>query len=73
MNVGKTFHEVYTALLTVEDDPKFAKHTIAAMVRWVFEELESTGQEVTPESIERILKKEFADFEIPSKKKSKAS
>ncbi len=69
MNVGKAFHEVYTVLITVEDDPKFAKHTIAAMVRWVFEELESSGQEVTPESIERVLKKEFSNFEATSKKK----
>lgn len=69
MNVGKAFHEVYSVLLTVEEDPKHAKHTIAAMVRWVFEELESTGQEVTPESIERILKKEFSSFEAPAKKK----
>lgn len=69
MNVGKSFHEIYTVLLTIERDPKFAKHTIAAMVCWVFEELESSGEEVTPESIERILKKEFASFEMPTKKK----
>ncbi len=68
MNVGKSFHEIYTYLLTIEEDPKFAKHSVAAMVRWVFEELESTGQEVTPESIERVLKKEFESFDIPSKK-----
>lgn len=69
MNVGKSFHEIYTYLLTIEDEPKFAKHTISAMVCWVFEELESTGQEVTPESIERVLKKEFGLYDVPSKKK----
>jgi hypothetical protein len=68
MNVGKSFHEIYSYLLTVED-PKLAKHTISAMVTWVFEELESSGQEVTPEAIERVLKKEFEHFEVPSKKK----
>lgn len=68
MNVGKSFYEVWKVLLTVQE-PKFAKHTMAAMVCWVFEELESTGQEVTPESIERVLKKEFASFEMPNKKK----
>lgn len=69
MNVGKSFYEIYKTLLTVEEDPKYAKHSIAAMVRWVFEELESTGQEVTPESIERVLKKEFGLYEAPTKKK----
>lgn len=69
MNVGKSFHEIYTYLQTVEDEPKFAKHTIGAMVVWVFEELESSGEEVTPESIERVLKKEFSHFDIPSKEK----
>lgn len=69
MNVGKSFHEIYKYLLTIEDDPKFAKHTVASMVLWVFEELESSGQEVTPESIERVLRNEFEHFDIPSKKK----
>lgn len=69
MKVGTSFSEIYHYLRTIEDDPKFAKHTVAAMVLFVFEELESTGQEVTPESIERVLRKEFSDFDIPSKKK----
>jgi hypothetical protein len=69
MNVGKSFYEVYKALLPVEDHPKFAKHTISAMVLWVFEELESTGEDVTPQSIERILKREFSSFVEPVKKK----
>lgn len=69
MNVGKSFYEVWKILLTVEE-PKFAKHTMAAMVCWVFEELESTGQEVTPESIERVLKKEFSRYDdAPADKK----
>jgi hypothetical protein len=69
MNVGKSFHEIYSYLIANEEHPKFAKHTISGMVLWVFEELESTGQEVTPESIERVLKKEFGRFVLPSKKK----
>jgi hypothetical protein len=39
------------------------------MVLWVFEELESTGEDVTPQSIERILKREFSSFVEPVKKK----
>lgn len=69
MNVGKSFYEVYKALLPIEEHPKFAKHTISAMVLWVFEELESNDEEVTPQSIEKIMKREFSSFADREKKK----
>lgn len=68
MKTGKVFCEVYKYLQTI-DEPRFAKHTISAMIVGAFDELETSGQEITPEAIEEILMREFSGFDYKEKSK----
>ncbi len=68
MDIAKTFFELYNLMLEVEER-KFAKHTISAIVVGAFEELESSGTPITPESIEEALKHELRGFDLESVEK----
>lgn len=63
MDAGKTFFEIYSFL------PYLAKHTVSAIVLSIFEDLESSGKPITPESIEAALRVEHKHFSSPSKNK----
>ena len=68
MNTGKTFYELYNLLLTVEER-KLAKHTISAIVLGAFDNLETSGTPITPESIEAALKQELSYLSFEEEKK----
>lgn len=68
MKTGKVFCELYKYLQSI-DEPKFAKHTISAMIVGAFDELETSGREITPEAIEEVLMREFSGFEYEENSK----
>lgn len=71
METGKIFAEIYHHLKSLED-AHLAKHTISSIVLGVFEKLENSGTEITPVSIEKVLKEELSSFSLKSSKRKTA-
>lgn len=65
---AKAIFELYEYLKTI-DEPHMAKHSVSAIVLCLLEDLEQSGNPITPEAIEAAFKIELARFELPSKKK----
>ncbi len=68
MSDGKAIFELYNYLKTTHE-PYRAKHIVSAIVLCLLEDLEQSGEKITPELIEAALKAELDGYNLPSKEK----
>ncbi len=65
---AKAIHELYEYLKTL-DEPHMAKHSVSAIILCLLEDLEQSGNPITPEAIEAAFKTEMPGLNYLRKRK----